>query len=292
MTAMQDVRPVQLDSPRSVLGECPVWDPVRRTLVYLDYLQPRVIAFDEHTGSVSSKPVPLRPPLGGLCLRRTGGYLIFNQDGVHLMNDELEIIAPLFPPHPSFAEAPPNDVCVDEEGRVLVATADRLETRPTAGVFLLPPDGAWHRLAGGLTVANGPAFSRDGATLYLADSPCRQIYSFCADARRRLLRNRRVIITVAENEGFPDGLAVDATGCLWSPRWGGHSVVRYAPDGDMLARIELPARLVTSCAFGANDLSSLFITTAIDDSATEGDLGGHLFQLEGQRGLSPSFAAL
>ena len=51
------------------------------------------------------------------------------------MSDEFDIVATVFLPHPSFSEAPPNDVCVDAEGRILVATADRLESRPNAGLI-------------------------------------------------------------------------------------------------------------------------------------------------------------
>ena len=269
--------PRPIDGPKCVLGECPVWDPVRRILSYLDYLQPRATAFDERSGRTTSKPLPLRAPLGGHCRRRSGGYLVFNQDGVHLMSDELDILATVFLPHPSFSEAPPNDVCVDPEGRIWVATADRLESRPNAGLFLLSARGAWHPLVTALTVANGPAFSKDGDTLFLADSPRGVIYRFCVDARSRALDNRLVFATVPPEEGFPDGLAIDAAGCPWSARWGGHAIVQYSPGGQELARFRLPARMVTSCAFGGEDLCTLFITTASQD--TPEDLGGHLFKL-------------
>lgn len=269
--------PGQIDGPKCVLGECPVWDPARRILSYLDYSQPQAIAFDERTGRTTSKPLALRAPLGGHCLRRSGGYFVFNQDGVHLMSDGFDIVATLFLPHPSFSEAPPNDVCVDAEGRILVATADRLESRPNAGLFLLSAHGVWQPLVTALTVANGPTFSNEGDTLYIADSPRGLIYRFSIDSRSRTLDNRQVFATVPPEEGLPDGLAIDAAGCLWSARWGGHAIVQYSPGGQKLARFRVPARMVTSCAFGGEGLCTLFITTASED--TPDDLGGHLFKL-------------
>jgi sugar lactone lactonase YvrE len=290
---MRNLRPVKVDGPRSALGECPVWHPARRVLAYLDYLDPQAIAYDERTGLTIAKRLPLRAPLGGLCRRQSGGYLIFNPDGVHLMSDDLDIVGTLFEPHPSFEEAPPNDVCVDLEGRILVATADRLESRPIAGLFQLTVKGDWHQLATGFTIANGPNIGVDGATLYLADSPRGVIYRFDIDADRRTLSGRRTFATLPAADGLPDGLTVDASGCLWSARWGGHSVVRYDPDGIELSRIELPARLVTSCVFGGVDLSVLFITTAQLDSHADNDLGGHLFKLTVEReGSIASPAAL
>jgi sugar lactone lactonase YvrE len=267
----------QIDGPKSALGECPVWDPARRILSYLDYLQPQAVAFDELSGRTISKPLPLRAPLGGHCLRRSGGYFVFNQDGVHLMSNDFDIVATVFLPHPSFSEAPPNDVCVDAEGRVLVATADRLESRPNAGLFLLSAHGAWHPLVSGLTVANGPTVSNDGKSFYLADSPRGLIYRFSVDAQSGVLDDRRVFAQVPVEEGLPDGNAIDAAGCLWSARWAGHAILQYSPDGRELARFEVPARMVTSCAFGGDGLRTLFITTASDD--VPNDCGGHLFQM-------------
>ena len=50
----------------------------------------------------------------------------------------------------------------------------------------------------------------------------------------------------AEGEGAPDGMTMDAEGCVWSARWGGGCLVRYAPDGRELSRVQFPARKVSS----------------------------------------------
>ena len=44
--------------------------------------------------------------------------------------------------------------------------------------------------------------------------------------------------------------------------WGGATVTRYAPDGSILASLELPVERPTSCAFGGPELDTLFLTTA------------------------------
>jgi len=60
-------------------------------------------------------------------------------------------------------------------------------------------------------------------------------------------------------------------------------------------RIDLPARNVTSCAFGGEDLRTLYITTAKDDmapgDAAKAPLAGGLFAVRpGPRGmLEPVF---
>jgi sugar lactone lactonase YvrE len=42
----------------------------------------------------------------------------------------------------------------------------------------------------------------------------------------------------------------------------GGKVRRYSPAGDIHMEVHLPTTLVTSCAFGGEDLNDLYITTA------------------------------
>ena len=46
--------------------------------------------------------------------------------------------------------------------------------------------------------------------------------------------------------------------------WGAGRIDRYAPDGTITGRITVPAPQVTSLAFGGDNLTTLFITTARD----------------------------
>jgi sugar lactone lactonase YvrE len=264
----------------SKLAECPIWDFNKRRLLYLDLLEPRIIEFTPHSGATRSAALPLRPPLGGLCLRSEGSYLVFNRDGAFVVGDDLAVIDNICPPHGSFAFAPPNDVAVHSSGCILVATADLAEADPTGALLCLTPNGGWHRLIDGLTVGNGPAFCLDNRTIYLADSPKGIIYSYDFDAEALSMSNRRVFAKVPPEEGLPDGLSVDTSGCLWSARWGGRAVARYTPNGTERDRIAVPARYVTSCAFGGDDLKTLFITTARSSAAEpsgSGGAGGQLF---------------
>jgi sugar lactone lactonase YvrE len=66
--------------------------------------------------------------------------------------------------------------------------------------------------------------------------------------------------------GGPDGMTIDAEGKLWVAHWGGSMIGRWDPEtGELIARIEVPAPNVTSCAFGGPDLNILYITTAGGD---------------------------
>ena len=62
----------------------------------------------------------------------------------------------------------------------------------------------------------------------------------------------------------------DMDGNLWIAMWGGAQVTRWNPQtGELLEQIPLPAKNVTSCAFGGDNLNELYITSAregLDDA--------------------------
>ena len=70
------------------------------------------------------------------------------------------------------------------------------------------------------------------------------------------------LVSVPAEVGIPDGLAVDADGCVWLAIWGVGSVHRYTPAGVLDGVLDVPASNVTSCAFGGAGLADLFVTTA------------------------------
>lgn len=136
----------------------------------------------------------------------------------------------------------------------------------------------------GVTISNGLAWSRDASTLYYIDTPTRAVAAFDYDRARGTVSGRRVAIEVPETMGSPDGMTIDAEGRLWIAQWDGGCVGRWDPtSGRLLERIPVPARRVTSCAFGGPALEDLYITTArtgLDErSLAEEPLAGGLFRV-------------
>ena len=86
-------------------------------------------------------------------------------------------------------------------------------------------------------------------------------YAFDLDDRWRCA-DRRTFLQFGEGDGYPDGMTVDAEGCLWIAFWDGWCVRRFSPDGELLQTIEMPVARPTSCAFGGPDLDRLYITSA------------------------------
>ncbi|NET10857.1 MAG: SMP-30/gluconolactonase/LRE family protein [Merismopedia sp. SIO2A8] len=148
-------------------------------------------------------------------------------------------------------------------------------------------DGLTH-MQTGLTISNGLGWSPDDRTFYLTDSPLQKIFAYDFDATTGNIENRRTFIDLTHESFFPDGLTLDAEGCLWVAMWDGWCVVRFDPNGQEMERVQLPVQRPTSCTFGCpldsplgdNTPNSLYITSAsvglseaeIQDSFLSGDV--------------------
>jgi sugar lactone lactonase YvrE len=103
--------------------------------------------------------------------------------------------------------------------------------------------------------------------------------------------NRRPLAVVEPGAGYPDGLTVDADGCLWVALWDGGAVRRYTPEGELDRVVALPVRRPTSCAFGGAGLTDLYITSARKGLAAPHPLSGSVLVLpDAGKGLAqPAF---
>lgn len=264
---------------RARLGEGPSWDAEAGVLWWVDIHNHRVHRWDPAAGEdtvyeVGEMTGCAHPAADGrvvLALRR----------GVALLDPADGAVEPLATLLPERAGLRLNDGKCDARGRLWVGSMSAEEGG--AALFRVDPDGAVHEAAGGLTMSNGLGWSPDGATLYLTDSPAKVILAFDFDAEAGTLSGRRVFADLSRADSVPDGLAVDADGCVWSAQWGGACLVRFAPDGGELLRVRLPVPNPTSCAFGGSDGTDLYVTTAsigmTEDEIEEAFESGDLFVL-------------
>jgi sugar lactone lactonase YvrE len=75
---------------------------------------------------------------------------------------------------------------------------------------------------------------------------------------------------------MPDGMTVDVEGGVWAAIVAGPGeVIRFKPDGTLDQRIKVPAKTITSVAFGGPDMQDLYVVTANNDQR---DLKGTVFR--------------
>jgi sugar lactone lactonase YvrE len=279
---------------RAILGEGPVWCPVEAALYWVDIHRPALNRFDPATGAARSWTMP--EAIGSFALRQAGGILVALHSGLDFFSPEDGALTRVCAPEPDKPFNRFNDGKCDRRGRFWVGTMHARTREPSGALYRFDPECRWERMLDGITVPNSLAFSPDGRVMYFADTPTRVIWRFDVDPDDGTIRNRRVLVTVPEGAGFPDGATVDAEGCLWSAHWDGWRVTRYAPDGRVDRVLELPVQRPTSCAFGGAALDVLYVTSAshrlTDAERARGPLAGGLFAARvGVRGLpEPRFA--
>jgi len=136
-----------------------------------------------------------------------------------------------------------------------------------------------------VSISNGIAWNADGSKMYYIDTPTGEIVQYDFDQKHGDISNRKLILKIAEENGYPDGMTIDSEGLLWVALWDGFGVIRVDPStGNILQKINIPAPKVTSCAFGGPNLDKLYITSAsVEMSAEELEqypLSGSLFVVD------------
>lgn len=276
---------------RATLGEGPVWVAAEQALYWVDIPERRVFRWSEAEGV---RTIPVTRHVCSLLPHAEGGFVGGGYDGFLRLDPALGV-AVIGHPEPHLPDNRFNDGKVDRAGRLWAGTMDRTEATSSGSLYRLDPDLRWHLIDSGYHVTNGPAFSRDGRTLYHTDSGRQTVFAFDL-AEDGSVGERRVHLRFGEGDGYPDGMTVDAEDCLWIAFWDGWCVRRFAPDGTRLAEVPVPVQRPTSCAFGGPDLEELFITSARRDlSAAELEgqpLAGGLFRTRpGVRGIADTLFA-
>lgn len=257
------------DDCRANLGEGLCWDAALQCLWMVDIHGRQLIRATDEAGSPPQR-WPLDQRVGWVIPYRDGSALLLG-----LQEGFARVALPLPEPgtllqttwlHRPFGERTAlrlNDAKADASGAIWAGSLNNDdESRADGCLFRLSTDGRFNVVDTGYTVANGPALRADGRLMLHTDSGRRTIYAFDLDVEAGTASGKRVWRRFTDDEGYPDGMCFDAEGCVWVAHWGAGCVSRFSADGELLRRIELPARHVTNVCFGGHALDRLFISTA------------------------------
>lgn len=273
-----------LAAVNDICGEGAVWHPEEASVYWTD-INRRLLhryalsdsrietwQFDEPVTSVALTQDPEQ------LLIVLGGQIILWSTRFHRHNDTLFQL-------PTWSTTRCNDARVGPDGSLWFGTMQNnvlhdggsISVTQNLGELLCLEAGGririWHADIG---IANTIAWSPSGDSFYFGDTLRNVIYT-CGFDRDSGLTTRAVAFAKDFPRGLPDGSAMDSQGYLWNCRYGGSSIVRFAPDGSVAEVIEVPIKNPTTCAFGGPDLKTLYVTSAIAPDTNESGLGGALF---------------
>ena len=263
--------PEQVTDALAYHGEGPVWSPVWGGLRFVDMLAGDLLTLGDD-GSV--RRLHVGPVAAFVRPRRGGGYVVGLERGLGLADEPDAVPVPL-PPMWSDPGIRMNDGGCDPAG-TLYAGSMAYDQTPGAGtLYRIGADGAVDVAQPRVTISNGLDFSPDGTRAYYNDTATGR--TDVLDVRDGRLCSRRPLHS--GDGDHPDGLCVDSAGNVWVALYGAGQVRCYSPTGRVLAEVTLPARLVTACTLGGEDLRDLYVTTSREDLEHPEPAAGALFRV-------------
>jgi sugar lactone lactonase YvrE len=271
-----------LTAARCRLGEGPVWVPSLGQLWWIDIHRDTVHRYDWRSAESEAHMLSDRSTFVVPCA--DGSAISGRQKGLSRLPEQGRRASLTVPVETSTPETSLNDGKTGPDGRLYFGTRDLAQRREMGGLYRLDDDLVARRLADRVTAGNGLDWSPDASVLYFVDSGDYLVWAFDFDTRDGSVSRKRVFASVAEPDGLPDGLTVDAAGGVWVALFGGGRLHRYGPDGLLAEVIPVPVRYPTSCAFGGSGLDTLVVTSAyarIEDAGeTPSELDGAVLAAE------------
>lgn len=257
-----------LDS-RVVLGEGPIWDDKRQLLYWVDILGNSLNAFDPASGK--NKKYDIGQHVGTVVpTQEPARVMLALHHGFAAYDLEERKLTLWHDPEAHLPDNRFNDGKCDPVGRFWAGTMAMDATGKHGSLYCLDRDGRVRRMLGDIGISNGLAWSLDGSVMYYIDTITSAVLAFDFDLENGAISNGRIVVRVPEAMGYPDGMTIDAEGMLWIALWGGGRIGRWNPDdGELLQSVACPVSQTTACAFGGQDLDTLYITSARVGLTTE-----------------------
>lgn len=286
MTTLVAGPPVALPGTAVLLGESPVWDPRSASLRWVDLFD----GIRHHTdpGTGDDEAVPTGASCGFVALAESGIAYARGSVVVRELDGRAEDVVDLDPD----GILRINDSQIAPGGWLFCGLMgiDRSQRDGTGVLVRVDADGTIVPVSEGLSIANGMGWSPDGRTMFHVDTLGLRVDRLDFDPATGEATDRRLAFSTEPFGGIPDGLAVDEEGRIWLAHFGTPFVVCTDEEGREIARVELPVANVTSCAFGGDDLSTLFVTTSSRDATADQPDAGAVFAVPtSTRGQQPRY---
>jgi DNA-binding IclR family transcriptional regulator/sugar lactone lactonase YvrE len=258
--------------PWAFRGEFARWCPASQSLYWADSLAPAVRVFD---GQQDRELAVFDAPLTGLLVH--AGRLLVACDAGYWLLDDLASTRARVGPLQAWPGAAPTALCTAPDGRVWTCqplSAARWELASLVPVGVAA-DGIW--------------LVSEALSAMAWDPTGQFLYGLARASGEILVMQRghaavRRLVTVPKGSGRLSGLAVDASGGVWTALQGGWSVLRFAPDGSQDRVIGLPVPNPGDVAPGAQGMRTLYVTSSRQpvslEALSSAPLSGRLFAIE------------
>ncbi len=252
---------VLIESPIATLGEGAFWDHKEKLLLWIDINGKKFNSFDPGLNKHIQIDLPKIP--GTIVPESKNTAVIALEDGLYRINRNTGDLSFISKPDSLKSNERFNDGKCDPNGRLWVGTMKMQGNTGNSHLYKYEKETGFEIMRDSVRISNGIIWSLTGDKMYYIDTPTSKVVSFDFDKETGNISNEQTVVIVPDSLGHPDGMTIDEEGMLWIALWGGHGIGRFDPaTGKLIGKIYVPVKNVTSCAFGGNNLDTLFITTA------------------------------
>jgi sugar lactone lactonase YvrE len=250
---------------RCGVAESPVWDAGKRRLLFCDINGKRINALSVDTGARESWDFPDVVGSFGLC--RSGRLVVAQRHHVVLFDPKSGALTDLTSKIDEPATNRLNDGKVGPDGAFWVGSMDENSPRQKiAGLYRVTADGQISKQGDGYAVSNGLAWSPDGRIMYHSDSTAGIIEAWDFDPATGNRTHHRILATLTNTDGRPDGAATDAEGNYWSAGPSAGCINCFSPTGELLRKWPFPVPGPTMPCFADG---GLYVTSLREGKSPE-----------------------
>ena len=251
----------QTIGPNCTLGEGPLWHPLRQELFWFDIPHGKLFRHNPAGGEDAVLVNTFDEPASAAGWIDRDRLVVATASGLFEFSIESGALSKLADLETDNPVTRSNDGRIGPDGSFWIGTmADNMT--PKAGAYYRYHSGKVDKLFGQVSVPNATCFSPNNEFVYLTDTFRKIIWRWALDKSGAPVGEKEAHIDLRAEKLNPDGAVCDAEGYLWNAQWGAWRIARYAPDGTFDRAIDLPVSQPTCPAFGGEDFSTLYITSA------------------------------
>jgi len=261
---IQSIKAELLYKTDALLGEGAIWNADNQKLYWVDINANKAHIYNPATKTNKTFEAPSQ--VGTIVPVDETEAMLALRDGIYVLNTDNGNIDPYMLVDHNEKNVRFNDGKADPSGRLWVGTLDLDFAKPIGRLYMFDKIGNIVEQELAVTISNGITWNKAKDKMYYIDTPTQIIASFDYDNATGKISNQNIVASIDKKFGSPDGMTIDENGNLWVGMWNGNAVLCFdSVTGEILHKIDVPAHNVTSCAFGGEDLNTLYITTSSED---------------------------
>ena len=241
------------------LGEGTLWVGEHNSIYFVDIKKKKIFSFN--IKNRKTKIFKVNKEIGFIAHIKDHIFILGLQGELRIQNLKSKKIFKSIPIEKNLKLNRINDGKTDPAGNLWFGTMDNLERKIERGsLYKLDKNLILTKIDKNYRITNGPAFI-DQFNFYHTDSPKKTIYKIKINKKNKIL-SKKIFVKFTPEDGSPDGMTLDKNKNLWVAHFHGASISVFNNKAKRIHKINFPAKNITNCAFGGDNNSELFITTA------------------------------